>query len=87
MCFFCVTTCVQWKDESSNRQQTIGAADASARHQQDEHGVYNAPEVGLKFLKKENSVHSDIVVSQQRWCFLYHVLNLLKEICGLYNLM
>lgn len=39
--------CVQWKDESSNKQQTIGAAYASARQQQDEHGVYNAPEVGL----------------------------------------
>lgn len=44
--FVFVIICVQCKDESSSEQQTVGAASASARQQQDEHGVYNAPEVG-----------------------------------------
>lgn len=48
MCFFFVIICVQRKDESSNWQQTVGPAYASARQQQDEHGVHNATEVGVK---------------------------------------
>lgn len=44
--FVFVIICVQFEDESSSEQQAVGAASASARQQQDEHGVYNAPEVG-----------------------------------------
>lgn len=77
--FVFVIICVQFEDESSSEQQAVGAASASARQQQDEHGVYNAPEVGWKQINTNETAQffrkSDAVLYRYPIPLLYYTLH------------
>ncbi|KAF3851147.1 hypothetical protein F7725_012919, partial [Dissostichus mawsoni] len=57
-----------WKAESSSKRQTIGSADARARHQQNEHGVYNTQEQ-TAFLWKAQHTQTAVWTSERRTSF------------------